>query len=98
MVSVVMAGMGNTVGAVGVTVTGGLGVAPRTRTLVTSGTRIKPLEAMSVAYPCEKNAYGDSAGGLTHHTKNGSKKYRYRSVHSPLVPGASIAPGIGNVI
>lgn len=74
--SVGIAGIGNTVGAVGVTVTGGLGVAPRTRRLVSSGTRIKPVEAMSVAYHCECSEVGERAGGFTHHTKNGSSKYR----------------------
>lgn len=72
MVSVVMAGMGNTAGAVIVTLLGGVGVAPRTRTLVPSGTTMSPLENVSGTHPCRKNEKGERAGGFTHHTEKGS--------------------------
>ncbi len=56
--SVVIVGIGNTAGAVSVTVAGGLGVSPRTRALVPSGTAAKRGEAISVAVHCIIDRWG----------------------------------------
>lgn len=45
---VIRAGTGNSAGAAVVTLTGGVGVAPRTRVLVSSGVLIVHAEGMSV--------------------------------------------------
>lgn len=96
MVSLVMAGMGNTAGAVIVTYVGGLGVSPRTRTVVPPGTVIKHVEGSSVAKHCEIDEKGETVGGLTHHTKNGTGEKHKRSGGSPVPPGASaVHPGTG---
>lgn len=100
--SVVITGIGNTAGAVMVTSSGGLGVTPRTRVTVTSGTTINHLENASGTPHCCKNVDGERLGGVTHHSvdgsgsKKGRKKSGWASVASPVRPRASVLPGTGN--
>lgn len=96
MVPVVIAGMGNTAGAVMVAYVGGFGVTPRTRTVVPAGTVMKHVEGRSVAKHCMADKNGDTVGGLTHHTENGPGKKHKFPVPPPVPPGASaVPPGTG---
>lgn len=69
IVSSVITGIGNTAGAVIVAGVGGLGVSPRTASVVPPGTVIKHLEGSPVAKHCATGKDGYSSGGLPHHTE-----------------------------
>lgn len=78
-----------------VAVPGGLGVAPRRRSIGASGTLIKHVEGSSVAKHCTKNLLGETTGGLTHVSECGPGPKR--SGASPRTPIVSVVPGTGNM-
>lgn len=95
--SVLITGIGNSAGALIVTSLGGVGVAPRTRATVPSGTTISHVENASGTHHCCKDLVGGRCGGLTHHSWDGSGgKLGWASVASPVVPRVSVSPGTGN--